>query len=258
MGARIPGEFRRVNVNSRHHRDLSAAVQRFRGSVYLEDGAVQEHELTPDGRHQLPIDRDSWHVVTVDGNGEVCACLRFLEESSATSFDRLWIRNAAVTRSSQWGFAIRQAVEKEIRFARTHGLRFGEVGGWAIAAERRGTIEALRTILATYGLLQLLGGSVGIATATSRHGSAPILRRIGLSGLGVDGNEVPPYFDPQYGCEMELLRFDSRFPNPKYAGWVKELGTFLLGAEVVCAGVSAEFDTPMPVWAEQMPLAACL
>jgi hypothetical protein len=34
---------------------------------------------------------------------------------------------------------------------------------------------------------------------------------------------VPSYYDPAYDCEMELLRFDSRRPNPKYAGVIERL-----------------------------------
>jgi hypothetical protein len=30
--------------------------------------------------------------------------------------------------------------------------------------------------------------------------------------------EMPPYYDPPYGREMELLRFDSDQVNPKFAG----------------------------------------
>lgn len=40
-----------------------------------------------------------------------------------------------------------------------------------------------------------------------------------MSAAGVD---VPRYFDPHYDCEMEVLRFDSRFPNPRYSGWIRE------------------------------------
>jgi hypothetical protein len=247
-----------VQISARRHHELLKGVQRFRGSVYVDDGAVLPHELSSGGRHELPIDQDSWHVVTVDDHGEVSACLRFLEETTVTDFDGLWISHAAITQSDDWGPRIRCAVEGEIRKARAHGMCFGEVGGWAIARTRRGTVEALRTILATYGLLQILGNCIGLATATSRHGSAPILRRIGLHGLPVEGGEVPAYFDPKYGCEMELLRYDSRHPNPKYADWIEELSEFLLYSEVVCADTFVDRKRATPTWALNMPLAACL
>jgi hypothetical protein len=75
---------------------------------------------------------------------------------------------------------------------------------------------------------------VGVATATFRHSSALILRRIGLTTLQVDGQEIPPYQDSQYGCLMQVLRFDSRSPNPKYREWIASLMYDLAMAPVVC------------------------
>jgi hypothetical protein len=113
-------------------------------------------------------------------------------------------------------------------------MGFGEVGGWAVAESHRRTLEPVGILLATYGLLELLGGCLGVATATFRHSSSTILRKIGLSSLLAQGEELKPYFDPAYGCQMEVLRFDSRFPGAKYAGWVAELSNTLKDAAVVC------------------------
>jgi hypothetical protein len=113
-------------------------------------------------------------------------------------------------------------------------IGFGEVGGWAVAESHRGKLEPLRIILATYGLLQLRGGCTGIATATFRHSSATILRRIGLNSLSWDGAELPPYYDPKYRCDMEVLHFDSRFPNQKYRDSVSELTHALAASPVIC------------------------
>jgi hypothetical protein len=122
----------------------------------------------------------------------------------------------------------------EMKQARNMRISFGEVGGWAVAKSHRWTLEPLRIILAMYGLLQLRGGCAGVATATFRHGSAAILRRIGLSSLCEDGEALPPYYDPHYGCQMEVLRFDSRFPNAKYKDSVNELSNALATAPVYC------------------------
>ncbi len=207
-------------------------MQRFRGGVYLNDGAIRPEALSKDGRHILPIDDDSWHVLTLRPDGTVCACLRFLEQR-ARHFEHLWVRQAALMRSETWAPRLRKAVESEMTYSRAARISFGEVGGWAIAPDRRLTMEPLRTILATYGLLELLGSCSGIATATRRHGSAPMLRKIGLSPLVIDGTELPAYYDPRYQCEMEVLRFDSRYPNPKFRNWVSELSSFLTTAPVI-------------------------
>jgi hypothetical protein len=112
-------------------------------------------------------------------------------------------------------------------------LRFGEVGGWAIAQERRGGRDALRILFMTYGLMELLGGCIGLATATTRHGSTHILQRAGFGPLATDGAALPSYYDPQYECEMEVLQFDSRRANPKFMSWVSESTRYLRTAPVV-------------------------
>jgi len=229
----ISSHFRNVEVDARRHDDLLAEMQRFRGDVYLSDGAIQRDDLT-DGRHQVGIDQHSWHVLSIDSSGRICACLRYLEVRNASGFDGLWVRHAALSQCPKFGNRFRRAVETEMERARRMQIGFGEVGGWAVAESHRGTLEPLRIILATYGLLQLRGGCTGIATATFRHSSATILRRIGLNSLSWDGAELPPYYDPKYRCDMEVLQFDSRFPNQKYRDSVSELSHALATSPVIC------------------------
>jgi hypothetical protein len=229
-----PSIFRNVETDLRRHDSLVAEMQRFRGRVYCEDGAIQRSDLKADGRHKLAVDERSWHVLSVDRDGRVCACLRYLDESQAAGFDDLWIRHAALTQLPRLGEKFRGAVESGLRTARRIGMGFGEVGGWAVAQAHRCTMEPLRIILATYGLLRLLGGVLGVATATFRHDSAPILRRIGLKSLVAGGEELPPYYDPHYGCQMEVLQFDSRHPTAKYEDSVSDLAEALALAPVIC------------------------
>src|SRR4030095_11318489 len=46
---------------------------------------------------------------------------------------------------------------------------------------------------------------------------------------------LPSYFDPNYGCEMELLRFDSNAPNPKYQARIDDILSRFFELPVVCA-----------------------
>ena len=108
-----------------------------------------------------------------------------------------------------------------------------EVVGWALSKERRCTGEALRTALATYSLAEILGGCIGLATATVRHRSASILRRIGGRSLEFGGEMLPPYYDPQYKCEMEIVRFKSDAPNHKYRRWIDQISASLLDVPVL-------------------------
>jgi hypothetical protein len=234
-GAQVPGIFRNVISNAAAYRTVLAQVQRFRGRIYLEDGAIMSRELTPDGRHMLPIDYRSWHVIGIEKDGEISGCLRFLEESGAMRFEDLWLHSAAIAHCPAVGPKVRQAVEDEMARARREDVHFGEVGGWAISADHRCGWEALRIVLSTYGLLQLLGGCVGLATATVRHGSAKILRKIGLAGISADDGPLAPYYEPQYGCLMEMLRFDSRRANERFTDWIEELTSCLPTAPVIAS-----------------------
>jgi hypothetical protein len=230
-------------------------MQYLRGTTYLKDGAIRPEDLTADGRHESPVDRLSWHVLSLDREGQICSCLRYLDESNAAHFDNLWIRHSALTRCPEQGSRFQNAVEREMARARQMRMGFGEVGGWAVAETHRRTLEPVGILLATYGLLELLGGCIGVATATFRHASSAILRKIGLSSLAAEGVELTPYFDPSYGCQMEVLRFDSRFPSSKYAGWVRELAGILRDAPVVCrGGMSSAFGG---VWSKIHAPADC-
>jgi len=222
-------------VENRKHDDLFAEMQRFRGRVYMEDGAIQRTELTSDGRHKVAIDEESWHILSLDQRGRVVSCLRYLDQTGASRFEDLCVKNAALARCPNQGRQFRAAVQSRLDFAREAGMGFAEVGGWAVAEEHRWTLEPLRIVLAACALSELLGGFIGIATATFRHSSAMILRRIGLTSIVTDGAEMPPYYDPHYRCQMEVLQFNSRHPNPKYRDSVGEISHALATSPVVCA-----------------------
>src|SRR5262249_12684176 len=100
----------------------------------------------------------------------------------------------------------------------------------------RWSSEGLVLALAGYSLGRLLGGALGITTATVRHCSSTILRRLGGSHLEWNGRPIPSYYDARYKCEMELLRFDSRQPNAKYNHLVDVLRNRLTQALVIVSG----------------------
>ena len=90
--------------------------------------------------------------------------------------------------------------------------------------------------LAAYSLGRLFGGAFG---PDHSHGAAFFFGNPEASGrlvlLQANGTVVPPYFNPRYQCEMELLRFDSRRPNPRFAHLVELLKERLTNVRVVTA-----------------------
>jgi hypothetical protein len=232
-GSAVPTVFDAPALNASRRRQIVRDIQRVRGTVYLQDGAVKGSDLTRDGRHQTPEDDQSWHLVMTNPRGQVSSCIWYREHAKVTSLEQLRVRNCPLSRDSVWSDVVKDAVKRDVARARRDGLRYAEVGGWAVSQDGRSTCEGLLLVLGAFSLSRLLGGSVGITTATVRHSSATILRRLGLQELTVEGSVVPQYYDPKYDCMMELLRFDSRQVNPKYAPLVELLKVHLSQVSVL-------------------------
>src|ERR1700722_921585 len=206
----------------------------------MEDGAISRSELTPDGRFVQPIDDFAWHLVRLNASGDVCGCARYMNNRADLRFCETGLSRTPLSRSVEWAGHLRAAVESEIALANRLRVDYVEVGGWALAPELRCSSEALRIALGTFSLARLLGGCIGVTTATKRHCSASILRRIGGQPLTTQGVEVPRYFDPRFDCEMEILRFDSARPNPRFERWIEELKGYLSGVPVIRSAVHHE------------------
>lgn len=217
----------RMRVDAARHRQLLDGVQQLRGSIYLRDGAIQPHQLTPDGRHRTSEDETSWHMLQLDEHDRVSACALYLEHSEEVTIDDLRVRDCPLAQSPEWRPRFLRAVGSEIARARREGLRFVEVGGWAVSEKSRCTAGSLSLALAMYSFGRRGAGSLAMTTATVRHCSANILKRLGGSRFEVDGEALPAYYDPRYGCLMELLRFDGRKPNPRYASVIEKIGDTL-------------------------------
>lgn len=214
--------FNHIIDDADRHEGLLAEIQRLRGSIYLADGAIQENDLTADGRHIQPADDVSWHLLTVDWRGRVTAGIRYLAHRPGISYSDLGIPWAISEQSSEFQGSVRRAVQDDIQRASQCGFSYVELGGWVVGEELRCSTEAIRMLLMMYALSQSMGGALAVSTATTRHNSTAILRRTGGKSLVDDGVEIPAYFDTNYNCAMEVLSFDSRYPNPRYSGWIRE------------------------------------
>jgi hypothetical protein len=220
--AAIPSTFENVDANLQRHGQLLAQMQRMRGGVYLRDGALRAEDLSTDGRHDTPEDHRAWHLLIQDDQQRLTGCIWYLAHDTLPTFEQLRLRHSAsaLLRESDWGPKLRAAVKSDVALAAKEQIHYAEVGGWAVDRNSR-LADCLLLVLGTYGLSQLLGGAFVLATATVRHASATILRRLGGSHLEGDGFSVPSYYDPRYDCQMEVLRFDTRRPSPKYATLVQ-------------------------------------
>ncbi|MBI2686953.1 MAG: hypothetical protein HYX27_11610 [Acidobacteria bacterium] len=234
LGWQPDDRFRCIAEGSGEYHDILANVQRFRGQAYLADGALRPADLTPDGLHKQHLDQKSWHLITHDCSGSLVSCARYYPIANAT-FDSTTVSRSALARSVEWRPLLRSVVEESIRTATMRAANFAELGGWCVAPAWRNTSQALRSVLYMYALGEVLGGTVGLSTATTRHASSSILQRLGARKAGLHGEELPSYFDPMFECEMELLQFDSLSPAPKYATQVRNFREEIVNdMRVVC------------------------
>lgn len=224
--------FNNVERDADEHRRLLHETQRLRGNIYADDGAVPREQLSG-GLHKTREDDRSWHLLMLNRQREVSACVWYLEHPNTTRPQQLRVRDTPLAKDAEWREPLSKAVDSELARARRNDMTYAEVGGWAVTKESRCTSEGLLLALTAYSLGRMLGGALGITTATVRHSSSTILRRIGGSSLEADGEAIPSYYDPKYGCEMELLRFDSRRPNSKFAGLVDLLESKLADVQVL-------------------------
>jgi hypothetical protein len=238
--AAVSDTFRHIDVDANRHERLVRDVQRMRGSIYVKDGALQPHQLTADGRHETPEDETSWHMLLLNKQQRVAACALYLEHDySDVAFDQLRARHCPLTNEPEWRPTVERAIEAELDRARSEQLHYVELGGWAVSEDSRGTAGPLALALAVYGFSRRAGGALGITTATFRHCSATILKRLGGARFEVDGVTLPPYFDSRYQCMMEMLKFDSRRPNPKYLSLIDQVRDTLARITVVARPATA-------------------
>ena len=253
--ASVPEFFRNVDVDVLRRSALVRQMQRLRGGIYLQDGAISQQQLIG-GRHQTPEDEKSWHLLMLDSQAQVTSCVWYLEHDSRVSIDSLRARNCPLALHTGWSERFFDAVGGELARARRLGMRFAEVGGWAVTPQHRCKSEGLLLALAAYSLGRVSGGALGLTTATVRHASSTILRRLGGSHLASADGPVPAYFDPRYNCEMELLRFDSRRPATKFSALIDSLKDKLTVVQVIASHSLSAMPEHMDAPASAASLAA--
>jgi hypothetical protein len=199
----------------------------------------------------------------LDREHQVTACIRYMEHESDASVDSLRARSCPLAADAGWSAQFFDAVGRELASARRLGMSFAEVGGWAVAPQHRRTTEGLLLVLGAYSLASTLGGALVVSTATVRHASSAILRRLGGTPLSSADGPLPAYFDPHYNCEMELLRFDSRRPASKFASLIDSLKDQLSMVQVVAShslsAIAGHLETPVtasPLTADQLAAVA--
>ncbi len=237
----IPNTLEQSALASRLHSDLMFDLQLLRGEVYREYAGIAA-TLQPDGRHWHQLDDPSWHVILQNADARILGCARY--RPNITNFEQLICSKAAVAVSPVTGPIFRSAFMQEQAKARARGLHYGEASAWAMGADSRCSTAAVNIALMSFALAELLGGGLGLTTASTRHQASSILRRLGGSPFA----NFEPYYEPMFDCSIELLQFDIASFKDRYKAKLEEMKAELRRTPVVCPIVEAEtFEYSKPL-----------
>jgi hypothetical protein len=214
--AKVPKSFEKKTVCDGRYEAMLAKMQIMRGRIALAEGAIRQDQLDSENRYWMPRDRDSWHLLRVGNDGSVEGCIRILEHDECPGFHSLRLSNSALARNNHWSSKVKAALESEVEQVGRRGGRVVEPGFWALNESLRGSREGVSIALSVFAWSQLIGDRVAYVTATVRNDSCGMLRRLGGRSLDYNGEQFPRYFDPEYDCEMELLKFDMAGLNPRF------------------------------------------
>jgi hypothetical protein len=229
----VPAAISRASVDPNTHSDLLSALQKFRGGVYREYPTIAK-ELLPDGRHFRPEDAGSWHILLQNDDSEIIGSARYRPLEGG--YESSGVSGSALGRSKSFGPIVRNAVECDIANAESRNSQYGEAGMWALSSLARCSTAAVNIALMTFAVAEHLGGGFGLTTATTCHHSASILRRLGgrrLAGL-------PAYYEPMFGCIIEILHFSPGSYAAQYIPRIERLKQELSKTEVLCASYGAK------------------
>jgi hypothetical protein len=218
----------RVSVSQYESR--MSQIQRFRGSIYLGEGAIPPDALDMTGRHYEPFDCDNWHLFITDAKDEVCGCIRVVLKDVPARVEQLKVFEFVERMPPERRPPYRAALQAFLKTAEDERVQLGESGGWAVSPRIRSFGTAVVLIHANWAFCRLKGHGLVLSAATMRHGSAHILRRLGGFPLIHAGQPISRFYDSFHRCEMEIIAFDSRRAPQEYEPRIEQIRTTLGGA----------------------------
>lgn len=207
---------------------LLSQIQTFRGRIYLQDGAIPESSIDATGRHRTRLDETSFHFVLRNSADEIKACFRLRLMQPRGGPEEFELQKSVLRSPADQRLHYISALDQICFEAQQDRLLIGEAGGWASDKEIRNTLAPILLPLSGWALCAIRGHAHIVAIATKRHVSADLLMRIGALRVRFGKTEAAPYFDSYFGCEMELLHFDSRIPDSKYVVLINQLKDYFV------------------------------
>ena len=208
---------------------LLVAAQMLRARIFLADTALVASTVDSSGRYIHPLDRQSWHVLICSPQGSVCGTLRVTVHDDECGVDDLTVSECPVFAEEEWRLRGRGILASFLQRASAARVRAAETGGWALDESLRGGKKGALLALSGWAVIRLVGGAKILGAVTTRHGASRMTRYLGGLELADAKGSIPAYFDPRYGCDMELIEFDSQQVNPAFEPTVQAICNHFLG-----------------------------
>jgi hypothetical protein len=232
-GAAVPAGLVTVALDAELYASFIAAIQRFRGTVYVAESAIRPQDLDAEGRHQATADHESWHVFLLNADSALSGCVRITAYPGRVRSVDLRLYSLIARMEASQAARYEAAVQDYLETAYAAGYKVGEIGGMAVDESDRKTSRPLILIGACWALGQLMGGYRGLASTTARHRAATLLRRYGAYSLAGPEGDLPRFYDSYHGCDMEILAIDPQRTAPAVEPTVLDLRRFLASYFVI-------------------------
>jgi hypothetical protein len=236
--AQVPDWLSNVLANERVYQEVIEEIQRFRGYVYVQDKAIPSSALDEQGRHYSEYDYRAWHIIFRERRQELCGAIRvglvdYGDYGDTEESDPLQVLQFLSHIPSDTKAPLETAVRRFLDNCRTLAPSICEPGAWAVAEDVRKSRVAPILAASIWSLGRVMGGGIGVATATTRHGSADILKKMGGFDLFLNGMPLVPFYDSYHQCYIELIGFDSDYLNPRLEPTVAEVQDYISNLPII-------------------------
>lgn len=211
-----------------------------RGEAYIADGAISSDELDSNGSFQLPIDKNSWHVILVDDDDEVSATLRMTmlpldaqKRKGSLPHVGASLRRGASDHCKSMLVAERFLSGLELAYG-TERTNFMIVGGWATDPQKAPANAGAELALSVWAVARHMEAAGALCVASERHDAHGQLIRTGAVPIRAVGSQSL-YFDAAYGCRVGLLGFRVFQERKTLKRVVDHLADRIMESEVICA-----------------------
>lgn len=246
--AHVPEWLTNVLVNEGMYRNLVDEIQRFRGYVYVKDKAIPSSSLDEQGRHYSEYDFRAWHIVLRDRRQELCGAIRvgLMPWTRINDISDLQVVQylARLSAGNDEKATLQTVVRNFLENCRTIQPTVWEPGAWAVSEDMRRSRLAPVLAASIWSLGRAIGGAAGVSTATTRHGSSEILKKMGGFELAFNGAPLPPFYDTYHECFIELVGFDSDYLNPRLETTVTEIQDYIKGLPIITREDSSCAESP--------------